>query len=268
MARVAKAPDMLSSLPPQSVRPNDVIAVWFSCGVPSAVAAKTTLELYGNTCRVRVLNNPVIEEDEDNLRFKAEVQRWLGVPIEDVRNPDWPTGSAADVWAKRRYMSDENGAPCTEELKKGARQHWEITNKPHWHVLGYTAEEAKRFIRFRTGERENALFILGDAGLTRARCNSIIAAAGIAPPRIYGEGYPNANCIGCVKATSPTYWNLVRTTRPEVFQQRCEQSRDIGAKLVRYKGERIFLDELPAGAKGRRLKKYELDCGIYCEERP
>lgn len=260
--------DLLSGLPSRGVQANDVIAVWFSCGVPSAVAAKKVLEQYGDKCRVRVLNNPVIEEDEDNLRFKDDIQKWLGVPIEDVRNPDWPNASAVEVWEKRRYMSDINGAPCTDELKKGARQNWEKINKPHWHVLGFTAEEQKRYQRFKSGERENTLFVLGDNCLSRARCNGIIANAGIKPPRVYGEGYPNGNCIGCVKATSATYWNLVRVTRTKVFLHRSEQSRQIGAKLVRVNGERIYLDELPPDATGRPLKKYEMDCGVFCEEKP
>ena len=85
-------------------------------------------------------------------------------------------------------------------------------------------------------------------------------------PAIYLMGYPNANCIGCVKATSPTYWNHVRQHHPDVFQHRAEQSRKLGAKLVRYKGQRIFLDELPPDAKGRPLKSMDFECGIFCEE--
>ena len=86
-------------------------------------------------------------------------------------------------------------------------------------------------------------------------------------PKIYSMGFPNANCIGCVKATSPTYWNLVRSKFPEVFNERAKQSRLIGSKLVRYKNERIMLDELPKNAKGRSLKNYDFECGIFCEEK-
>ena len=86
-------------------------------------------------------------------------------------------------------------------------------------------------------------------------------------PKIYSMGFPNANCIGCVKATSPTYWNLVRSKFPEVFNERAKQSRLIGSKLVRYKNKRIMLDELPAHAKGRSLKNYDFECGIFCEEK-
>jgi len=83
-------------------------------------------------------------------------------------------------------------------------------------------------------------------------------------PEIYGRGFPNANCIGCVKATSPTYWNLVRREFPDVFDQRAEQSRRLGARLVRVRNERIFLDELDPNA-GRDCKMIIPECGAMCE---
>ncbi len=107
---------------------NSKIVVWFSCGVASAVAAKKTLEFYGRTCNVRVLNNPVIEEDADNSRFLQDVEKWLGVPIEIIGNPTLPHNSARAVWAKRKYMAGVKGAPCTMLLKKESRQLWEKDN--------------------------------------------------------------------------------------------------------------------------------------------
>ena len=77
-------------------------------------------------------------------------------------------------------------------------------------------------------------------------------------------GYPNANCIGCVKASSPTYWNHVRKMHPKVFNDRAEQSRELGCKLVRVKGKRIYLDELDPKAKGRPMKNMDFECGIFC----
>lgn len=243
------------------------IAVWFSCGAASAVAAKKTIERYGDTHLIRVLNNPVIEEDDDNRRFLMDVQAWLGVPIEIVRSKKFPSASAVDVWATHKYMGGITGAPCTMELKKRARQEWEKHNQVDWHVLGFTADEKKRHDRFVLTERSNVLPILIDAGITKADCYAILQSAGIMLPRIYSLGYPNANCIGCVKATSPTYWSHVKTVHPEVFKSRAEQSRQIGARLVRYKGKRMFLDELPDGAKGRSMKSMDIECGIFCEER-
>jgi len=64
-----------------------IIAVWFSCGAASAVAAKKTIEKYGDTHTIRIINNPVAEEHEDNRRFLSDVEKWLGIEIEMAINP-------------------------------------------------------------------------------------------------------------------------------------------------------------------------------------
>ena len=240
-----------------------LVVVWFSCGAASAVAAKLTLDLYPNA---RIVNNPVAEEDPDNRRFLLDVQKWLGVEIESAVNMRYPDGKCVDVWADRRFMSGVRGAPCTLELKKEARRQWETVNRPDWHVLGFTVDEKGRYERFVANERANSLPILIDAGLTKQDCFDIITKAGIELPYAYRAGLPNANCIGCVKATSPTYWNHVRKVWPDVFAERAVQSRDIGAKLVRVKNERIYLDELDPNAVGRPMKSMQIDCGIFCEK--
>lgn len=244
-----------------------MIAVWFSCGAASAVAAKKIIEIYGNDHEIRVINNPVAEEHPDNYRFLKEVENWIGVKIESAVNPKFPKASAFEVWEKKRYMSGVSGAPCTFELKKRARQIWEETNKADFHVLGFTLEEESRHKRFIERERENVIPVLIDLKITKNDCFKIIKDAGIKLPEIYSMGYPNANCIGCVKSSSPTYWNLVRNKHPDVFNQRLEQSKRLGVRLVRYKGKRIFLDELPIDAKGRSLKNMDFECGIFCEDR-
>lgn len=244
-----------------------MIAVWFSNGAASAIALKLAIEIYGRS-QVRAVNNPVAEEDADNLRFQADVSNWLDIEIERAANPKYAHASAVKVWEQRGGMSFPNGAPCTVHLKKQARQHWEQANKVDWHVFGFTADEQKRHDNFVLSERPNVLPLLINAGITKQNCTDMLTTAGIAPPRIYAEGYPNANCIGCVKATSPTYWNLVRKTRPEIFDERAEQSRRLGVRLARHKSKRVFLDELPADAKGRPLKSLKMpECGIHCEEK-
>lgn len=244
----------------------ETIAVWFSNGAASAVALQETIARYGATHDVRALNNPVVEEDEDNLRFAADVEQWLGVKIEYVTSKKYPLASAVEVWDRRAAMSFPRGAPCTLHLKKEARQEYERANVVHWHVLGFTADEKKRHENFVLSERSNVLPVLIDAGLTKADCLARVAAAGVALPRVYGFGFPNANCIGCSKATSPTYWNLVRDVFPAVFHERAVQSRRLGVKLVRVRGTRIFLDELKPTDMGRPLKNFHVECGVFCEE--
>jgi len=239
------------------------IVVWFSCGAASAVAAKLTVEHYGEFNNVMVVNNPVDEEDEDNRRFLKDVEAWLGQEIILAINTEAGTTSCVDIWEQRKYMSGVAGAPCTMILKKGARYEFEKTHDIDYHVLGFTANEVDRHERFIRGERENVLPVLIEEGITKGRCFEILREANIKLPRIYKMGYPNANCIGCVKSNSPTYWNHVRKMHPDVFKHRAEQSRRIGARLVKYKGERIFLDDLPERARGGKMKNFE--CGIFCD---
>lgn len=240
------------------------IVVWFSAGAASAVAAKKTIELYGSCNEVIVVNMPIKQEDEDNQRFVDDVQGWIGTPIHRIYHPKYK-GDAVAVWEDRKYMSGVSGAPCTKILKKDLRHIWTVANNPDYHVLGFTFDELRRHRLFVLSEIPNVIPVLIDEKVTKGDCFNIIIEAGIDLPKAYIDGMPNANCNGCVKATSPTYWNLVRVKRPLAFKERAEQSRRLGVRLVRYKGKRIFLDELPPDAKGRAIKDMNFECGIFCE---
>jgi len=239
------------------------IAVWFSSGAASAVAAKKTIEKYGDNNTILVVNNPVANEHIDNKRFLKDCEKWLNHKIISATNSKYPSNNIVDVFNKAKYMSGVYGAPCTKELKKGARYEFELKNKIDYHVLGFTFDEKKRHDRFIKYERSNLLPILIDEKLTKGNCFDILIEANIKLPEIYKLGFPNANCIGCVKSQSPTYWNLVRDKFPKVFKDRCIQSREIGTKLVKLKGERIYLDELKTTDLGGKIKSFE--CGIFCD---
>lgn len=239
-----------------------LIVVWFSCGAASAVAAKKTIEKYGNDYKILIVNNPVKEEHIDNIRFKNDVSKWLNYPIIEATNKDFPNCSIVEIFDKRKYMSGVHGAPCTSLLKKEARYQFELKYNIDFHVLGFTYEEKDRYYNFIKFERENVLPILIEEKITKMQCFDILDNAGLKIPEIYKLGFANANCVGCVKSASPTYWNLVRKKFPDIFRQRCEQSRMIGTRLVKVKGERIFLDELKITDKGGKIETWE--CGIFC----
>ncbi len=241
----------------------ETIAVHFSCGAASAVAAKKIKEQYGNTHNIIIVNNPIANEHPDNIRFLKDVEKWIGQEIVFATNPDFPSCDITDVFEKRKYISGIHGAPCTMLLKKEARYQFEKNNNIDWHVLGFTVDEWKRAKTFKRTERDNIIPILVTELLTKDDCFEILLDAGIKLPEIYSLGFPNANCIGCVKSQSPTYWNLVRDKFPDIFEQRAEQSRRLGVRLVKLKGKRIFLDELKATDKGGKIKSWE--CGIFCD---
>jgi hypothetical protein len=164
------------------------IIVWFSCGLASAVAAKKTLEIYGKTNEVLVVNNPIIEEDADNQRFLKDAAQWLGVEILSATNSKYPNASAVEVWRSRRYMAGHYGAPCTLELKKNARYQFEQSHPCDYIVLGFTSEETKRHDRLFASERGDLLPVLIALGITKAGCREIVKRAGITPPILTLKG--------------------------------------------------------------------------------
>lgn len=241
----------------------ETIAVWFSCGAASAVAAKKTIEKYGKSHNVIIVNNPVINEHPDNDRFLKDCEKWFGQEILKAINEDYPNCDITEVFEKRKYISGIKGAPCTMLLKKEARYQFELKNNIDWHVLGFTIEEWKRQKKFNSYERGNSIPVLISELLTKEDCFHILLEAGIDLPIVYKLGLPNANCLGCVKSQSPTYWNLIRMLFPAIFEERAEQSRRLGVRLVKLKGKRIFLDELKPTDKGGKIKSW--DCGIFCD---
>jgi 3'-phosphoadenosine 5'-phosphosulfate sulfotransferase (PAPS reductase)/FAD synthetase len=244
---------------------NSRVVVWFSCGAASAVAAKLAVEKYGDRCTV-VYCDTMASEHPDNQRFFDDVQRWIGRPILKIRSEEY--ASVDEVFEQRRYMAGIAGAICTTEMKKVPRLKWQQADDLH--IWGYTLEEQDRIEQFEQNNPELFLeWILRDNGIGKRWCLYLLEQAGIKLPEMYALGFEHNNCIGCVKATSPTYWQRVRRHFPEVFARRVVQSREIKARLVRIEGERRFLDELPADESGFvwdfALERAEqVSCGPMC----
>ena len=90
----------------------------------------------------------------------------------------------------------------------------------------------------------------------------MIDRAGIELPAMYKLGYQNNNCIGCVKG-GLGYWNKIRVDFPEQFNKMASIERVVGAKILKHKGERIWLSDLPADA-GDYPTEQSIECGIFC----
>ena len=236
------------------------VLVWYSDGAASACAAKLAVDEYGDRCEV-VKCDTTGDEHPDNLRFRAQVEEWIGKNVTLIQSPDFD--GIDDVFERTRYMAGIAGARCTTELKKLPRLDYQRDDDIH--VFGYTVDEWRRIERFEALNPElRCDWILKRYFVRKIDCHQQLRRAGIEPPEMYRLGFDHNNCIGCVKATSPGYWNRTRQHFPEVFERRARQSRDIGARLVRVGGERIFLDELdPAVGPGRG--DGNIECGPFCE---
>ena len=250
-------------LPGEPLDPKTI--VWFSCGAASACAAKLAVDQMRERERALciVYCDTMATEHPDNQRFFNEVQQWIGRPIVKIHSNRYE--DINDVFVKRKFLSARFGAPCTIEMKK--RPRFEFQAPLDTHVFGMTVDEHKRVARFEQSNPELKLrWLLIEAGMTKEACLEMVAAAGIELPTMYRLGYKNNNCLGCVKATSPAYWNKVRQDFPDVFTQRVEQSRQLNSKLVLIKGRRAFLDELlPENVE---VVDEDLSCGPQCAPEP
>ena len=210
---------------------------WFSCGAASAIATKLSQPDVIAYCETG-------SEHPDNKRFMRDLEEWFGQEITILQNPKFK--DTWDVWEKRRYLAGIAGAPCTGELKVEPRLAFQRPDDIH--IFGYTADGPDVARADAMGENWpdlNTEFPLIERGLTKASCLGMIKGAGIKPPLTYSQGFPNANFLPCVKATSPSYWALVRKHYPEQFDRMVKLSRELDVRLTRIDGERAFIDEIP-----------------------
>jgi 3'-phosphoadenosine 5'-phosphosulfate sulfotransferase (PAPS reductase)/FAD synthetase len=231
---------------------------WFSCGAASAVATK--LAITESKTPIEVVYCHVKEEHPDNLRFMKDCEVWFGQPITILENEKYQ-GSIYKVFEKQKYIVGVAGAPCTRALKKEVRIKYQ---KPtDIQIFGYTAEEQDRVDRFIDANNDIKLWsILIDKGLRKSDCLAMIERAGIELPAMYKLGYSNNNCIGCVKG-GLGYWNKIKIDFPEQFEKMAALEKTIGAKILKHKGERIWLSDLPSGV-GDYPTEQSIECGIFC----
>ena len=241
--------------------PTGRVVIWFSCGAASAVAAKLALQEYGDRCVV-VYCDVMNTEHPDNERFFKDVEEWLGHPVHRIKSEQFD--SVDEVFEVSRYMVGIQGAKCTSEMKKLPRRAFQKHDDVH--IFGFTSDELDRIARFSLNNPElNTDWILFRHRITKDECLEHLKSAGIELPLMYLLGYRNNNCLGCVKASSATYWNMTRRDFPEVFERRCRQSRALGVKLVRIEGELTFLDELPEDYLPAEPLE-NISCGPDCGE--
>lgn len=239
---------------------------WWSAGITSAVACKIALELYDN---VELYYIETGKAHPDNARFKAECEKWYGKEIITVRNSKGYK-DPLDVIYKTKYVNGPDGARCTKELKKEVRYEIQEQLKPTLfnqtvlthQVFGFEWEkkQVNRAIRFIEQYPETKpLFPLIEKGLNKDQCAALIMNAGIELPAMYKLGYPNNNCIGCVKG-GKGYWNKIRVDFPEDFAAMAKAERFVGHSCI--KG--VFLDELDP-SDGNKLKIVMPNCGTVCD---
>lgn len=234
----------------------------FSCGAASAVATKLTLA--ANSGETLIVNAFIQEEHQDNRRFLADCERWFGRSITVLRDKKY-NASALETFRQRRYMKGPHGAPCSKFLKRKLLN--SILDDGDTVVLGFTCEEAERFVDFRAHNPKLTVSApLIERGLGKEDCKAMVERAGIELPLMYRLGYQNANCIGCVKG-GMGYFRAIRKDFPEQFEALARLQEEIGAGAYLHfnkkTGERLSLRQLGDGPISRNEQLPS--CSFFCE---
>ena len=234
---------------------DQITVAWFSAGVSSAVATKLMIEQID-----KIIYQHIDDMEADTMRFVRDCEAWFGKPIEIRQSP---YKSVENACLGMAYLNGVRGAACTRVLKRRDRQIWESRNRffcNFRYVWGMDVGESDRAERLCENMREDQhVFPLIERGLTKTDAHGILSEAGIARPRMYDLGFPNNNCVGCLKG-GMGYWNLIRKVFPEVFASRAALERRVGGSCI----NGVYLDELDPDA-GRDCKIIVPECGAMCE---
>jgi len=232
-----------------------MIVSWFSAGVSSAVATKITLNKYPDT---RIIYTHVEDQHEDTLRFISDCEKWFEKKIEILQSP---LKSVNNACRQSRFVKGPHGASCSRLLKIRVRKEWEIDNgNDYVYVWGFDCTEKDRAERLLISMPEcEHIFPLIDGNIDKAAAHGILEVAGIKRPVMYDMGYPNNNCVGCLKG-GMGYWNKIKVDFPEVYKSRCELENIIGGRIFKD----FNLIDLPED-RGRMMPVIVPDCGLFCE---
>ena len=227
---------------------------WFSTGVSSFIATYLLRNEIDEIIYTHVEN-----QHPDSLRFVADCEKALNRKITVLQSDKFR--SIDDVFIATGMMNTPYGAPCTRILKKQVRKQWESEHPGrHCYIWGFDCNETKRAENLiESMPNYDHRFPLIEKGLTKQNAHKMLEQLGIKRPVMYDMGYPNNNCIGCVKG-GMGYWNKIRVDFPDVFKRRAEQERLIGGSCI----NGVYLDELEPN-RGHILKEIMPDCGIACE---
>lgn len=239
-----------------------MVVSWFSAGVSSAVATKIALKQHPD---MKIFYQHIDDQESDTLRFVKDCEKWFGVEIEIQRSQYKSVDEACRAAA---FIRDpQRGAACTRLLKRRVRMDWEQKHPgEHLYIWGLDATETGRAYgdKTHTGIVEvmpehSHRFPLIEGGLDKATVHGMLSQAGIRRPEMYWKGFPNNNCVGCVKG-GMGYWQEIKNQFPDTFRSRCKMERDIGFSCLK----ECYLDELEPG-RGRKLEIIVEDCGLFCE---
>lgn len=229
---------------------------WVSAGVSSFMAGW----LAGDVDEWIYID--IDDQHKDSMRFIKDIEKAIGKNVEILRSEQYKTVEECVLSFGGFRNPYNNFAPCTNWLKKRVRKKWESEHQDYdlTYVWGFDLKEKNRAERtIEANPQAKHEFPLIDKNLSKEEVHGLFERTfDFKRPLMYDLGYPNNNCIGCVKG-GMGYWNRIRKDFPEVFEARSILERKVGYSILRD----CYLDELDPN-RGNMNTEIFPDCGIMC----
>lgn len=208
----------------------------------------------------------ISDQHPDSLRFIKDCEFVIGQEIKILRSEEYSSVEEC-VRAFGGFRAPNGFAPCTNYLKKRVRKEWEEahSNDELTYVWGFDATEYRRADRIiEANPQAQHEFPLVEKNLSKKEVHGLFERLfTFERPVMYDFGYPNNNCLGCVKG-GMGYWNRIRKDFPDVFEGRARLERLVGHSILKdAKGNPIYLDELDPN-RGNMNTEVFPECGIMC----
>ena len=209
----------------------------------------------------------IADQHEDSIRFIKDCEKAIGKPIRIIKSEEYSTTEECFCAFGGFKNARSNFAPCTNWLKKRVRKAWEAEHTDYelTYVWGYDAQERERADRLiEANPQADHEFPLIEKELSKKAVHGLFDELfSFSRPIMYDLGYPNNNCIGCIKG-GMGYWNKIRRDFPEVFSRRSKLERKLGRSMLKEKdGTPLFLDELDPN-RGDINTEIMPECDIMC----
>lgn len=206
------------------------------------------------------------DQHPDSMRFIRDCEAAVGKEIRILRSKEYKCVEDC-VRVYGGFKDARNGfAPCTGWLKKRVRKEWEQENRRYdlTYVWGFDMQEKNRAEKIvEANSQAKHKFPLIEQNLSKEEVHGLFERTFNFPrPVMYDMGYPNNNCIGCVKG-GMGYWNRIRKDFPEVFESRAKLERTVEHSMLKDKNGPVYLDELDSD-RGDMNTEIFPECGIMC----
>ena len=206
------------------------------------------------------------DQHPDSMRFIRDCGAAVGKEIRILRSKEYRCVEDC-VRVYGGFRDARNGfAPCTNWLKKRVRKEWEQENSNYdlIYVWGFDMQEKNRAEKtVESNSQAEHEFPLIEKNLSKEEVHGLFERTfNFQRPAMYDMGYPNNNCIGCVKG-GMGYWNRIRKDFPAVFESRVKLERAVGHSMLKDKNGPVYLDELDPD-RGDVNTEIFPECGIMC----